>query len=163
MLTLRPATRSDIDAVDRLLARSYGPLLSADYPPSVLVTALPRMARAQPRLLASGRYFVALLDDRVVGAGGWSHEPPGPGALEAGTGHVRHVATDARQVRQGVGRAVLRAIEDQARGEGVRRLACLSTKTAEPFYAALGFRRLGPVTLSFGGVDFPAVGMMRDL
>lgn len=40
-LTFRTALRGDLSAVDALMARSYAKLLAADYPPSVLVTALP--------------------------------------------------------------------------------------------------------------------------
>ena len=54
-LTLRHATPSDLAAVDALLARSYPRLLAADYSASVLVTAVPIIARARPELLASGR------------------------------------------------------------------------------------------------------------
>jgi hypothetical protein len=108
MLTIRRATPADIGAVDALLGRSYGPLLRADYPPSTLILALPRMARAQPRLLASGRYFLAEKEGEVLGAGGWSTEAPGDGRIFRGLGHVRHVATDARAVRRGVGRALER-------------------------------------------------------
>lgn len=46
-LILRPATLDDLAAVDRLLADSYPRLLAADYAPSVLVTALPIISRAQ--------------------------------------------------------------------------------------------------------------------
>ena len=163
MLTVRRATLADIGAVDALLGRSYGPLLRADYPPSTLVLALPRMARAQPRLLASGRYFLAEEEGRVLGAGGWSPEPPGGGAPVPGLGHVRHVATDARAVRRGVGRAIMGRVMEDARSAGVARLSCLSTLTAVPFYAALGFRVMRPVMLRFGGADFPAVEMERGL
>ena len=55
---LRVATPADLAAVDALLARSYPRLLAADYPPSVLVTALPLISRARPELLASGTYYV---------------------------------------------------------------------------------------------------------
>ena len=54
-LTLRHATRSDLAAVDARLARGYPRLLAADYAASVLVTAVPIIARARPELLASGR------------------------------------------------------------------------------------------------------------
>jgi N-acetylglutamate synthase-like GNAT family acetyltransferase len=164
MIRVRRATPADIGAVDALLRRSYGPLLKADYPPSVLVTALPRIARAQPTLLASGRYFLAEEAGRVVGAGGWSAQAPGGGPARPGLGHVRHVATDAGAVRRGVGRAVLQAVMDDARRAGALRLSCLSTLTAVPFYRAMGFREVGPVTLSFGApIAFPAVEMTRDL
>ena len=164
MPSIRPATPADIGAVDSLLRRSYGPLLRADYPPSVLVLALPRMARAQPRLMASGRYFLAEEEGLLLGAGGWSVEPPGGGAAVPGLGHVRHVATDAGAVRRGVGRALMERVFSEAREGGMAHLSSLSTLTAVPFYEALGFRALRPVDLSFGpGVPFPAVEMERDL
>jgi hypothetical protein len=50
-----------------------------------------------------------------------------------------------------------------ARGAGAVRLSSLSTLTAVRFYEALGFRPLRPVLLRFGGADFPAVEMERDL
>jgi len=163
MILVRPATPADIGAVDALLGRSYGPLLRADYPPSTLVLALPRMARAQPRLLASGRYFVAEEDGRMLAAGGWSTDPPGGGPVVPELGHVRHVATDARAARRGIGRAVKERVIDEAREGGARRLSSLSTLTAVRFYEALGFRTIRPVLLRFGGADFPTVEMERDL
>ena len=48
-LTLRLSIRADLAAVDALLAHSYPRLLAADYPPSVLVTALPIISRAPMR------------------------------------------------------------------------------------------------------------------
>lgn len=162
-MILRPATPADIGSVDSLLSRSYGPLLRADYPPSTLVLALPRMARAQPGLIGSGRYFLAEENGRLLGAGGWSPEPPGGGASHPGVGHVRHVATDAQAVRRGVGRALMEHVATEASGQGIRRLSCLSTLTAVPFYAALGFRTIRQVTLTFGGAPFAVVEMERDL
>ena len=164
MLTIRPATPADIGAVDALLARSYGPLLRADYAPSVLVLVLPRMARAQPRLLASGRYFLAEEEGALLGAGGWSAEPPGGGAPIPALAHVRHVATDARAVRRGVGRALMGRVIEEARAAGMQRLSCLSTLNAVPFYEALGFRTRRRLDLAFvPGVPFPAVEMERPL
>ncbi|WP_210528035.1 GNAT family N-acetyltransferase [Rubellimicrobium arenae] len=162
MFTIRRATLADIGAVDALLGRSYGPLLRSHYPPSTLVLALPRMARAQPGLLASGRYYLAEEEGVLLGAGGWSQDAPG-GGVTPGMGHVRHVATDARAVRRGIGRAILDRVAMDARSAGLVRLSCLSTLTAVPFYAALGFQEVGPRTLQFGGVPFAVVEMERRL
>ena len=57
-LTLRLARPDDLKAVDALLARSYPRLLRPDYPPSIMVTIVPLIARARPELLMSGRYFL---------------------------------------------------------------------------------------------------------
>lgn len=78
-LTIRTARFSDLSAVDLLLARSHPRLLAADYPPSVMVTALPIISRARPELLASGRYYLAFGGTgQLLGAGGWSAAAPGP-------------------------------------------------------------------------------------
>ena len=169
-LTIRAARLSDVSAVDTLLARSYPRLLAADYPPSVMVTALPIIARARPELLASGRYFLAFgLDGRLLGTGGWSAAAPGPSDQPEGppgaaaVGHVRHVATDPDAVRQGIGRAVMGAVLTAARNAGIARMECLSTRTAVPFYMSLGFRVLGTVEVPLRmGIVFPAVRMIND-
>jgi GNAT superfamily N-acetyltransferase len=164
-ISLRRASPADLAAVDRLLSRSYPRLLAHDYPPSTLVLAVPRFARAQPELLASGRYFVA--EDtagRVLAAGGWSRRGPSGGPVSETTGHVRHVATDPAVVRQGVGRALMGRVMQDARGAGMQWLDCLSTRTAVPFYRALGFRDVHPVDLQLGaGIVFPAMRMLADL
>ena len=164
-LSLRTASLDDLLAVDKLLSRSYPRLLSADYPPSTVVLAVPRLVRARPELLASGRYFLAEdAEGRLLAAGGWSHlNPLGQGGLPR-TAQVRHVATDPAFVRQGVGRALMLKVMQQARIAGVERLDCLSTRTAVPFYRALGFRVLHGVDVTLApGIVFPTVRMMADL
>ncbi|MCB1335148.1 MAG: GNAT family N-acetyltransferase [Roseivivax sp.] len=163
----RLATPGDLAAVETLLGRSYPALLKADYPPSVLVTAVPRIVHAQPALLASGSYWLAEEGGTVIAAGGWTATAPGTGPGSGGnayTGHVRHVATDPAHLRRGLARGLLERAIAQAQGQGLRRLNCLSTRTAVPFYAALGFRTLGPTDVPLGpGIVFPAVAMVLDL
>ncbi|WP_102107845.1 GNAT family N-acetyltransferase [Oceaniglobus roseus] len=164
-LTIRTATAADLAAVDSLLSASYPALLRKDYPPSVMVTAVPLIARAQPRLLASGSYYVVCTaEGEVAAAGGWTWTSPAGGLGPRDMAHVRHVVTDHRRVRQGLGRALLSHAMDEARRAGVGQLDCLSTLTAQPFYAALGFRSLGPVDIRLApGILFPAMRMHRRL
>jgi GNAT superfamily N-acetyltransferase len=164
-ISLRRTSLADLSAVDRLLARSYPRLLAADYPPSTMVLAVPLISRARPELLASGRYFLAEdADGRVLAAGGWSPGAPSGAAGTRDMGHVRHVATDPNAVRQGVGRALMTRVIEDAQGSGVAWLDCLSTRTAVPFYAALGFRPLHHTDITLGpGIVFPAIRMMLDL
>lgn len=162
-ITLRLATSADLSGVDALLARAYPRLLAADYPPSVLVTAVPLIARAQPALLASGRYWLACdAAGAVLAAGGWSARAPADGGAEPGTAHIRHVVTDDRATRRGLARAVLTRAMDQARAEGFTRFVCLSTLTALPFYRSLGFVAEGPIDILLApGITFPAIRMTR--
>lgn len=158
-LTLRPTTRADLAEVDALLARAYPRLLKTAYPPSVLVTALPLIAKAQPTLVASGRYYAALRGGRILGVGGWSRDRGAPQR-----GHVRHVATDDRVVRQGVGRAVLGHLLAQAQDAGLTEMECWSTRNAVPFYAAMGFVAEAAMEVPLQpGITFPAVRMRLDL
>lgn len=159
--TIRTALKSDFQAVDNLLARSYPEILARDYAPSVLAVALPRIARANMRLLRSGSYFVAEgRDGQILGAGGYSLEAPGAMRSSASTGHIRHVVVSHRHQRLGIGAAMMGHALEAAAAEGITRFDCLSTLTAEPFYESLGFTRVGAVELSLApGVRFPAVQM----
>ncbi len=163
-LSIRIATPEDIEAVDALFRRSYPKLLARDYPPSVRVTSIPLIARAQPALLASGSFFLAERAGRVVGAGGWSRAAPGSRPPVRGVGHVRHVVTDHRCTRQGIGRALLGHVFHDARASGVTELRCQATLTAVPFYRALGFEDVGRINIEIPrGIGFPAMLMRRRL
>ncbi len=113
--------------------------------------------------MASGSYFVALEAGRIVGAGGWTAVGPQAQRVRA-AGHVRHFVTDADRQRLGIGRALMERVVTGARDAGLARLECQSTRTAVPFYRAMGFRVLGAITVPLRpGIEFPAVAMMRDL
>ncbi len=162
---VRASTLADLSAGDMLLQRSYRQLLKSAYPPSVMVMAVPLIARAQPDLLSSGTYFVAeTADGRVVGAGGWSARGPGAKHRRQGWGHVRHFATDVAFVRQGVGAALMARVVATASEAGLTALDCLSTRTAVPFYLSQKFRTLGDVTVGLRpGIVFPAIQLHRPL
>lgn len=165
-LTVRLSDKRDLTEVDALLARSYPILLKDHYPPSVLVTAVPHISKAQPRLLASGTYFVVENDaGDIVGAGGWTAVKPGTRQVGAPkTGHIRHVVTDHRQTRSGIGRALMDHVFVSARAAGMEELECLSTLMAVPFYASCGFVEEGPVSVNLrAGIDFPAILMRCKL
>lgn len=164
-LTVRATMKADLADVDGLLARSYPVLLKPDYPPSVLVTAIPLISKAQPGLVTSGRYY-AVVDEAgvIVGAGGITKEPPRGWHATPKTGHIRHVVTDLTRLRQGIGRVLMDHLTEVARGDGLTRLEALSTLTAVSFYAAQGFEEVRPVNVELRpGIDFPSVLMQLDL
>ena len=161
---IRLARPSDLAELDALFARAYPALLKPDYPPSVLVTALPLISRAQPALLASGTFRVVEEDGRIVAAGGWTRAAPPGLRTRPGAGSVRHVVTDPDCLRRGHAAAILRASMDEARAAGLTAMAAMSTRTAVPFYAAMGFEPLGEVEVTLReGIAFPAVAMQRRL
>ncbi|MGH1330900.1 MAG: GNAT family N-acetyltransferase [Paracoccaceae bacterium] len=157
--SIRTARPHDFDAVDRLLSRAYPALLRADYDRETLADILPLIARANPRLLASGTYYVAEgPGGALVGAGGWSWVGPQGGVGPADMAHIRHVVTHQDHTRLGIGRALMRHAMGAAKGAGARILHCQSTLTAAPFYRALGFDHIADIELHLcPGVSFGAV------
>lgn len=163
-LTLRPAEAADTDALDRLFGQSYPVLLKPDYPPSVLVTAVPLISKAQPALIASGTFFVMCDGNYIVGAGGWTMQAPGGKPGMRGVGHIRHVVTDHRRTREGIGRRLIEYIVLHAHACGMMQLHCQSTRTAVPFYEAMGFVAQGDIDIELRpGIVFPAVVMTKRL
>ena len=163
-LTLRPADPSDLDELDALFGRSYPALLKADYPPSVLVMAVPLISKAQPALIASGSFFAVCDGSEIVGAGGWTMQAPGGRPGQRGIGHIRHVVTDHRRTREGIGRKLLQHIFLHAKACGMSQLHCQSTRTAAAFCEAMGFVASGEIIIPLRpGIEFPAVFMQRQL
>mgnify|MGYP006188362113 CR=1 FL=1 len=160
---VRVAGAADEAAVARVLRDSYPALMAAAYPPELLERALPAITRPHPRLLASGAYYLCEAEGEPVGCGGWSFERPDSRETEPGVAHIRHFATRAGWAGRGVGRALYRRCEEEARAAGVRTFECQSSLNGERFYAAMGFVRIRPVAFAMGPVAFPGILMRRSL
>ena len=161
---VRPAVPSDHEAVSRLLAASYPKLMTDSYDPATLAKALPLMVEANPKLLASGTFHVALDNEKIVGCGGWTHERPGDGLVQPQLGHLRHFATHPDFAGQGIGRLIFSACRDQAVADGVVTLECYASLNAERFYAALGFAPQRRIDVRMASdIDFPSILMVADL
>lgn len=162
---IRIAEPADAEAVTALLEKSYPALLAGAYDAALLQQVLPLMTRANPELLSSGSYYVAVGDDgMIVGAGGWTrHSPTGQG--ENGTnGNIRHFGTDPDHARKGIGRALIARCVEDARDAGLTELNCYSTLNGKVFYASCGFHTVEPFEIAFpGGLVFPSVRMVKPL
>ena len=159
---LRVAKPQDATEVSRVIAASYSTLYRGWYRDEVLDAALPKMARANPALLASGTYFVALLGTEIVACGGWSRTTPGGGET-AGLGHVRHFATHPDHLGRGCGGAILRRCIREAQAVQLDALFCLSSLAGEAFYARHGFVAEGVASSVVGGVQFACIAMRLPL
>ena len=169
---VRPAGLADAEAVAEVLAAAYRRLLGIA-PEDLSGPEAPAGAGAPqwiaPEILASGRYFVAELGDRLIAGGGWSTTVPGGGSGDAaapapGIGHVRDFATHPDCLRRGAARAILARTLDSARAAGMVELVCVSTTVAAPFYAAHGFVEEARSLIRMpGGAPMMVVRMARPL
>jgi GNAT superfamily N-acetyltransferase len=161
---IRPGVPGDEAAVDALLQASYPVLMSPGYDAAVLRAALPFMTRVDPRLLATGTYYLALDDGgEVVGCGGWTFDRPGSGEIVPGLAHIRHFGTHPGRTGEGIGRAIFERCLSDASRASVRRFECYASVNAENFYAALGFRRVRRMSVRMGTLAFPVILMARRL
>jgi N-acetylglutamate synthase-like GNAT family acetyltransferase len=161
--SIRVAEPADAEAVTALLKASYPVLMRQAYDEAILAAGLDAMTTANPKLLASGTYYLAESPiGRAVGCGGWTREAPGSSAVQSRVGHIRHFATDPAWAGLGIGRSIYAACEREARGAGVKEFTCYSSLNAAAFYAALGFENVGSIKVRLGaGVMLPGVLMRR--
>lgn len=90
-------------------------------------------------------------------------EPIGAARLreyEAGVGKVERVAVLESRREDGVGRAVMDAVEERARVEGLESLKLHSQTHAAGFYRSLGYERYGD---EFEEAGIPHVAMRKSL
>jgi predicted N-acetyltransferase YhbS len=162
--TVRAATPADADAIDRLIAQSYGTLMQPVYNHSLLQRALPKLLRTRPGLLSGGSYFVADAGGVLLGAGGWSEATPFGRLGPVGNGHMRRMAVLPTAVRHGIGTVLAQHTLRQAQLMGVQTMFSLSTLAAERFFDSLGFISSGEVDLTIEpGVQLPAVQMSMEI
>jgi GNAT superfamily N-acetyltransferase len=164
-MRLRVATPEDADIVAAVLRPSYAELMAEAYPAELMDRALPLITRPNPRLLASGRYYLVEAETGApAGCGGWSADPPDRRDEDPRRAHIRHFATHPQWTRRGVGRMLYERCETDARAAGFAAFECYASLNGEAFYAALGFRSLGPIETPMpGGIRFPAVRMERRI
>lgn len=161
--SIRLSRPSDSDAVSALLLASFSNLLATRYDSEVLGRTLPYLTRTNPRLLASGTYYLAeTRSGDVVGCGGWTMAAPGSEEIVEEQAHIRHFATHPEWVGRRVGTSLLARCVSDAGSLGIGKLHCFSTLNAEPFYRASGFKTIGPIDVPMGSDRFRAVLMRRE-
>jgi GNAT superfamily N-acetyltransferase len=136
-LVIRPVTAADVDGLAALQEASILRLGTPVYG-AAKARAWARMGHEFKHvLIGAGGFFLAERSGRSLGVGGWS-----PDSLEPELAWIRYLFVDPDHVRQGIGRRLVEHAERAAAAAGRRRFDVWSSFNAEPFYAALGYRRV---------------------
>lgn len=150
-LSLRKATLNDRPALEELIADSARGLSRADYTDTQVEAALGGAFGVDSELIRDETYFVAEVDGRIVGCGGWSRRATLYGGdAQAGrqsavldpekdAARIRAFFVHPKWARRGIGRAILERCEAEARAHGFRSAELLSTLPGERFYRSLGY------------------------
>jgi N-acetylglutamate synthase-like GNAT family acetyltransferase len=164
---LRPATKEDARRCERLLMASYSSMFPQDYDHDTLSKALPVFTAPHEELLTCGTWYVVEhpTTNEMVGCGGFTLMPTGPAAkfTEKSLPQLRQFATHPEWTRRGVGNAIWRRIlSDVAVAVGpATELEVFSSRTAEAFYASLGFVPVKHVDLPVSKDSMFTVILMR--
>ncbi|WP_374583975.1 GNAT family N-acetyltransferase [Pseudoduganella sp.] len=129
MLTLQPASPADIPALWALRTRALRTQCAGHYAPAVLDAwaASPAPAR-YPELLQQGGGIKASLHGALAGYA----------ILDQANNEVDAVFVDPQYGGQGIGKALLHALEQMAAQPG--KLHLYASLSAVPFYRAAGYR-----------------------
>jgi putative acetyltransferase len=150
---VRRATPDDSEQILRLHVDSIRRVCAASYTPEQIDTwTRSKRAENYTRGMAGGEsMFVAEADRRLLGF------------AAARDGIVMGLFVSADHQRRGVGRALLAALEDEARQRHIPELHSESTINAVDFYTSRGFRRIGPSVRIMNGVEVPCIKMSKRL
>jgi GNAT superfamily N-acetyltransferase len=148
---IRRAGIADLPALREMHARSLRELAHSHYPANVIDSFLEHVGTVDATMIDDG-YFLAQIGGEVVASGGWSEREPA--YLRAVCGAARGPATWARirgvfvhpaHARRGLGRAIVRRAEHEARAQGHAVIALDATLAGVPLYAPLGYRSIAAV------------------
>lgn len=173
---LRLANRSDIPALQELIAASVRGLAGADYTSEQIECALQTAFTVDSLLIQDGTYFVAEQAGEMLGCGGWSrrrtlcggdHHAVRVDALldpSLDAAKIRAIFVHPRHARRGIGSLILLAAEQAARGEGFRVLEMGATLTGVPLYLRQGYRVIERITIPLkDGLALDVIRMAKSV
>jgi GNAT superfamily N-acetyltransferase len=175
--TLRKATVNEIEEISILISESVRGLSKGYYNDKQIKLSIKSVFGVDRDLIEDGTYFAAEIDGRIVGCGGWSKRKTlyGASAYEKSRdSSFLDPATDAAKIRaffihpdaarKGIGRAILKACEEEARSLGFHSAEMMSTLPGVPLYAACGYSGDERIEIPVGeGVTIDCIKMSKKL
>lgn len=174
MHRIRNATLADKPALEALIASSARELSKGDYTSEQVEGALRGAFGVDTQLIADGTYFVAELDGRIVGCGGWSKRRTLFGSdtraerdateldPRCDAAKIRAFFVDPEYARRGIGRAILEHCESAARAQGFGKFELMATLPGVRLYREYGY--VGDEQIEYpvgGGVMIEFVPMTK--
>lgn len=176
-VVIRQATLDDRPRIADLIAVSARGLSRDDYSAKQIESALEtEVFGVDTQLIVDGTYFVAELDGRMIGCGGWSRRQTLFGgdrfaereAEELDPSHqpakIRAFFVHPQWSRRGIGTQILERCESEARMHGFRSSELMATLPGEKLYGALGYEGVERVTYEMDdGVKIELVRMTKEI
>ena len=154
-ITLRPALPFDIDALWALRTVAVRVGCATHYAPEqITVWTVSPVPPAYAAMLAAGSGIVAMHGEAIAGYA----------MLDTDKHEVDAMFVDPPHAGLGIGKRLLAALEQLARGRGIVRLHLSASLNAVPFYAAAGFTALREEAYAHpSGISLASVAMEKVL
>jgi predicted N-acetyltransferase YhbS len=176
-IQIRLATTDDIPALQQLIRDSVSLLSIQYYTARQISSGLSHVFGVDTQLIVDGTYFVAQIENRIVGSGGWSKRKTlfGGDQLkldqldrlldpETEPARIRAFYVHPVWARKGIGSRILDACEEAARAAGFRNVELVATLPGEPLYLARGYKKVAMVQIETpDGESLPAFRMTKNL
>ncbi len=149
--TLRLAQMADAAALEELIVLSVRQLQAPFYSAAQREAALGPIFGVDCQLIKDGTYFVAEIEGRIAGCGGWSkrkalfggdHERAGFDLLidpVSEPARIRAFFTHPDHARQGIGKSILAACEAAIVASGFSNAELVATLPGESLYRRCGY------------------------
>ena len=171
-IEFRPALLSDLPELEELIPASARGLRGSYYLPEQTEGAIGTVFGVDTQLIRDGTYFVAIVESRIVGCGGWSKRKALYGGAKRGDDPLRDPSCEPAMIRaffvhpdfarRGIGREIMRMSEAAAQAAGFNDIEIVATLPGEPLYAACGYVAVELFEIPLAnGASLPVVRMKR--
>jgi GNAT superfamily N-acetyltransferase len=171
----RLATLADIESLQQLIASSVRKLSVGYYSPAQIESSVKYIFGVDTQLVMDGTYYVAEMDDMIVGCGGWSKR----NTLYGGDQHkavadpLLDPAHDAARIRaffvhpdyarRGIGTTMMDVCEQAAQANGFKKLELGATLPGVPLYETMGYTAFERVDEPLPDGEYLGIVKMRKL
>jgi GNAT superfamily N-acetyltransferase len=177
-VSIRPATLTDVSAIEALIALSSRALGKLDYTPDQIEAALRGAWGVDSELIRDGSYFVgeSALETELVLCGGWSFRATtfGGDSYERRESRLLDPRTEAARIRaffvhpayarQGLGTRLLELCEARAQAAGFTAAELVATLPGERLYGRHGYVGQGRRSYSLpSGIQIDFIPMHKPL
>ena len=176
-IDIRNATLADVDSIRELIDVSVRGLAKGIYTDDQIERSIRSVFGVDSTLITDGTYFVAAIDGRLAGCGGWSRRKTlfGAGDYESSrddslldpqreAARIRAFFIHPSAARKGVGTAILELCESAALAEGFKAAEMMATLPGVPLYAARGYGELERVDVPLDSTEsIVCIRMRKEL
>ena len=176
-MKIRQAKTDDIAVLEPLISASVRTLSQGYYTSEQIDSALINIFGVDTQLIADGTYYVAEINDRIVGCGGWSKRKTLYGGDQAKVlevdsllnpetepARIRAFFIHPEWARRGIGRRIIKVCEQAAQEAQFKMFELVATLPGEPLYKACGYEVIEPFDIALPeGATLPVILMRKQV